>query len=219
MADTSNRFQNVLRAFFFWGGGCSWEQSQCQPIIPHYCLKHRTKNGRLPPGHWTCERSLVHHIYSFDAVLAGSAGSNPCPGKCCSRCKRNIVPARSHGVWRIDFRKMPSTTESQIANGAKQTKMLIILYNFQFLSIPFFLPINMQPSVLFWHIMLHLWVMAKPTAVTVITSRLSSIHSSQSVHDSSQPPTVAVRHSPGWLEVANMHAGYVIITHACTNCW
>lgn len=109
----SKRFKTFHMPFFGGGGCCSWEQSQCQPIIPHFCLKYRTKNERLQPGHWTCERSLVHHIYSFDAVLAGSAGSNPCPGKCCSRCRRNIVPEkkvkrpRSHGVWRMDFGKMP----------------------------------------------------------------------------------------------------------------
>ncbi len=79
---------------------------------------------------------------------------------------------------------------------------------FSFSAFPSFLAITIQPSVLFWHIMLHLWVMAKPTALTVITSRLSSIHS-QSVHESSQPP-VAVRHSPRWSEVANMHTGYVL---------
>ena len=107
----SKRFNTFHMPFFL--GGCSWKQSQCQPIIPNFCLKHRTKNERLQPGHWTCERSLVHHIYSFDAVLAGSAGSNPCPGRCCSRCRRNIVPEkkvkrpRSYGVWRMDFGKMP----------------------------------------------------------------------------------------------------------------
>lgn len=213
----SKRFK-TFHMPFFGGAGCSWKQSQCQPIIPNFCLKHRTKNERLPPGHWTCERSLVHHIYSFDAVLAGSAGSNPCPGKCCSRCRRNIVPEkkvkrpRSHGVWRMDFGKMP-WCKHQVSDCKWCQTNLDADHPLQ-LSVSqhslVFLPLKIQPSVLFWHIMLHLWVVAKPTAVTVITSRLSSIHSSQSVHDSSQPPTVAVRHSPGRSEVANMHAGYVI---------
>ena len=221
----SKRFNTFHMPFFF--GGCSWKQSQCQPIIPNFCLKHRTKNERLQPGHWTCERSLVHHIYSFDAVLAGSAGSNPCPGRCCSRCRRNIVPEkkvkrpRSYGVWRMDFGKMPWCKHwVSDCKWCQTNQDADHLFSFSAFPCFFHSKFNqVYPSVLFWHIMLHLWVMAKPTAVTVITSRLSSIHSSQSVYDSSQPPTVAVRHSPGRSEVGNMYAGYVIITHACTNCW
>ena len=206
--------QTRFTCFF---GGCLFLGTE--PMSANHISKH------LQPRHWTCERSLVHHIYSFDGVLVGPARNNPCPGKSCSRCRRNIVPEKkakrpgSHGVWCVDFvKKSHQTLNLRLQIVPNKPRRWSSSTTFSFSAFPSFLAITIQPSVLFWHIMLHLWVMAKPTALTVITSRLSSIHS-QSVHESSQPP-VAVRHSPRWSEVANMHAGYVLhmpvqILHKC----
>ena len=102
MADTSKTFHSFT-CFFF--GGCLFLGTE--PMSAN----HPKPWSKHQPRHWTCERSLVHHIYSFDGVLVGPARNNPCPGKSCSRCRRNIVPEkkakrpRSHGVWCIDFVK------------------------------------------------------------------------------------------------------------------